>query len=124
MAQTAPEIPLSAEFRMSLMVAPEKAPLNPDADGVVRVGGTRVTLDTLVAAFRDGVSAEGIVEQYPTLQLGDVYSAIGYILHHPVEINAYLERRQAQSDEVQRENDRRFSPVGVRDRLLARRHSG
>src|SRR5262245_43189354 len=109
---------------MSLRVAPEKAPLASDADGVVRVAGTRVTLDTFVAAFRDGVSAEGIVEQYPSLQLADVYSVIGYILHHTNEVNVYLERRQAQAAEVRSENERRFSPVGVRDRLLARRHSG
>jgi len=109
---------------MSLLVAPEKAPLNADADGVVRIGGTRVTLETLVAAFRDGVSAEGIVEQYPSLQLADVYSVIGYILHHADDVNAYLEWRQAKAADVRRENERQFSPVGVRDRLLARRHSG
>ncbi len=85
---------------MSLLVAAEKAPLVTDADGVVRVGGTRVTLDTVVGAFRDGVSAEGIVEQYPSLLLGDVYSVIGYILNHTDEENAYLQRRQIAEGEV------------------------
>ena len=37
---------------MSLTVSAEKALLTTDADGVVRVGGTRVTLDTVVAAFQ------------------------------------------------------------------------
>ena|SRR5262245_10035470 len=109
---------------MSLLVVAEKAPLITDVDGAVRVGGTRVTLDTVVGAFRDGVSAEGIVEQYPSLQLGDVYSVIGYILNHCDEVDAYLQRRLAAAGEVRRENERQFNPIGVRERLLARRHSG
>ncbi len=34
--------------------------LSRDADDVIRVGGTRVTLDTVVGAYRDGASAEEI----------------------------------------------------------------
>ena len=109
---------------MTLTVAAEKAPLATDVDGTVRVGGTRVTLDTVVAAFRDGVSAEGIVEQYPSLNLADVYSVLGYVLHHTDEVNAYLEQRKARADEVRRENEGRFEPMGVRERLLARRPPG
>jgi hypothetical protein len=35
------------------------APLRADADQVIRIGSSRVTLDTLVGAFRDGCTAEG-----------------------------------------------------------------
>ena len=52
---------------MSLMVMPEPVPLAADRDGVMRVGGTRVTLDTVVAAFREGATAEEITQQYPSL---------------------------------------------------------
>jgi uncharacterized protein (DUF433 family) len=109
---------------MSLLVTVEPVPLTSDADGVVRVGPTRVTLDTLVAAFREGMTPEGIVEQYPSLRLNEVYSAIGYFLGHPEEVDAYLRERQGRTDEVRRENEARFDPVGVRDRLLARRRQG
>lgn len=34
-----------------------KARIQTDADGVIRVGGTRVTLDTLVGAFDAGATA-------------------------------------------------------------------
>jgi len=61
-----------------LMIAAEPAPLEADADGVVRVGGTRVTLDTMVAAFKDGATAEEIVYQYPSLSLAEVYAVIAY----------------------------------------------
>lgn len=71
---------------MSLDVTSEPIPLTEDADGVFRVGSTRVTLDTIITAYRDGMTPEGIVEQYPAILLSDVYSVLGYVLAHPAEI--------------------------------------
>src|SRR5438105_2611464 len=107
---------------MSLPTTTEPLPLATDPDGAIRIGATRVTLDTVVAAYREGMTPESIVEQYPTLRLADVYSVIGYILSHSDEVEAYLRGRQQIADEVRRENESRFDPAGVRDRLLARRH--
>jgi uncharacterized protein (DUF433 family) len=107
---------------MSLLLTAQPPPLVSDVDGVVRIGSTRVTLDTIVAAYREGMTPEGIVEQYPSLRLNEVYSVIGYFLGHPEEVEAYLRQRQARADEVRHENEARFNPIGVRDRLLARRH--
>jgi uncharacterized protein (DUF433 family) len=109
---------------MVLSVSAEPVPLKTDVDGVVRIGGTRVTLDTLVAAFREGVTAEGIVEQYPSLRLEDVYLVIGYFLHHKDEVEAYLQERRRLAEDVRRENESRYNPVGIRARLLARRNQG
>ena len=106
---------------MSLTVTAAPPPLSADADGGVRVGGTRVTLDTVVAAFRDGVSAEGIVEQYPSLRLADVYTVLGYYLDHQPDVDAYLSRRAAAAAVVRAQNEAAFDPTGVRARLLARR---
>src|SRR4051812_29416158 len=110
--------------RMALPLTAEPVPLASDGDGVVRIGSSRVTLDTVVAAFREGMTPEGIVAQYPSLQLAHVYSVIGYILSHPEEIETYLGNRQRVAAEVRRENEARFDPVGIRDRLLARRQQG
>lgn len=109
---------------MSLQLTAEPVPLVSDADDVVRVGSSRVTLDTVVAAFREGMTAEGIVEQYPSLRLADLYSVIGYVLAHPKEVDAYLRDRQQVAEAVRRENEARFDPAGVRERLLARRGQG
>ncbi|SRR6266581_1309062 len=106
---------------MSLLTGPEPMPFLTDSDGVVRITGTRVTLDTLIAAFREGATAEAIAEQYPSLALGDVYTAIGYYLRHQAEVESYLEKRRRLADQVRQKNERRFSPVGIRGRLLARR---
>jgi uncharacterized protein (DUF433 family) len=106
---------------MSLLVATQRVPLATDADGVVRVGSTRVTLDTIVAAFREGLTAEEIVNQYPSLSLADIYSVIGYFLNHQADVETYLRVRQQLAGETRCENEARFDPAGIRDRLLARR---
>lgn len=102
----------------------ENVPLGRDADGVVRVGKTRVTLDTVVAAFNEGATAEEIAQQYPSLALADVYSVLGYYLRHRPELDAYLGERAQRAAQVRAENEARFDPSGVRDRLLARRVGG
>src|SRR5438552_17665553 len=110
---------------MSLSLTMEAPPLVSDADGVVRVGSTRVTLDPVVQAFREGITAEAIVEQYPSLPLSEVYSAIGYYLRPQTKVDAYLRDREQFAAQVRQENEARFNPIGVRDRLLARRgHQG
>src|SRR5437879_2771123 len=52
----------------------------------MRVGQTRVPLDTVVYAFNQGASPEEIVMSYPTLELGDVYAIviITYITASPL----------------------------------------
>jgi len=106
---------------MGLEIGVETVPLRMDADGVVRVGATRVTLDTLIAAFKDGGTAEEIVSQYPTLQLADVYSVIAYYLRRSDEVEEYLRQRLNRAKAVRDLNESRFDPKGIRDRLLARR---
>ena len=108
---------------MVLAPTTEVIPLAVDTHGVLRVGNTRVTLDTVLAAFADGATAEEIVQQYPSLHLADVYSVIGYSLRHASEIDAYLQQRRVQREAIRQQNEARFDPHGVRDRLLARRAS-
>ena len=106
---------------MTLSIAAEPVPLTTDANGVVRIGRTRVTLDTVIGAFLDGATAEEITYQYPSLHLADVYAVIAYYLRRPSEVDAYLQRRKQQAESVRKQNEARFDPHGVRDRLLARR---
>jgi uncharacterized protein (DUF433 family) len=105
---------------MSLTISTEPIPLESDADGVVRVGGTRVSLDSVIYAFNEGSTPEEIVQQYTTLDLADVYAVISYYLQHRGEVNEYLAARRVHRDEVRREVEARFDPHGIRDRLLAR----
>jgi uncharacterized protein (DUF433 family) len=47
---------------MTLVTTTEIIPIQVDANGVARVGGTRVTLDTVIAAFSEGATAEEILK--------------------------------------------------------------
>ncbi|MBI4556796.1 MAG: DUF433 domain-containing protein [Candidatus Hydrogenedentes bacterium] len=106
---------------MALSFPAETIPLTTDSDGVVRVGRTRVTLDTVIAAFSEGATAEEIVQQYPSLDLADVYHVIACYLRRTPEVEAYLRRRQEQAEVIRKENETRFDPRGIRERLLDRR---
>jgi uncharacterized protein (DUF433 family) len=102
----------------------QKAPLVFDSDGVMRVGGTRVRLETVIGAFVQGCTAEEIMLRYPALDLTQIYAVIAYYLQHRDAVEAYLEERRSQREESERELESRFPSAGVRDRLLARRKAG
>ena len=59
-------------------------------DNVYRVGNTRVSLDSLVYLFREGISTESMVESYPALTLEQVHGALAFYLANQSEIDAYL----------------------------------
>lgn len=106
---------------MSLIIVNPPVPLQTDVEGVVRVGNTRVTLDTVIAAFKEGATVEEIVSQYPSLSLADVYAVIGYYLQRQPEVEAYLSQRQRIAEQIRQQNEARFNQQGIRERLLARR---
>lgn len=94
------------------------APLHTDEHGVIRVGDTRITLETVVIAFRNGYSAEEIVLKYPTLNLTDVYTVITYYLWNRPEIDAYLEQVKQESDARFEAYEQHYSTTSIRERLL------
>lgn len=108
---------------MTLVISSDPIPLTVDSDGVTRVAGTRVTLDTVVAAFEQGTPVEQIAEQYPSVSLADVCAVVGFYLRHRDHVAAYLEERRRDAAAIRRENERRFPPEGVRERLTERRSS-
>jgi uncharacterized protein (DUF433 family) len=106
---------------MVLDLPTEQVPLRTDDHGVIRIGGSRVTLDSVIAVFETGATPEDIVRSFPTLDLADVYAVVTYFLRHEPEIREYLARRHEQEEEARAESDRRFDRTGVRERLMARR---
>ena len=109
---------------MALTITTETVPLVTDTDGVIRIGKARVTLDTVIAAFLDGATAEEIAYQYPSFSLVDVYSVIAYYLRQRDQVETYLQRRRKQAEKVREQNEMRFDPSGIRERLLARQTRG
>lgn len=105
---------------MTIPTLTETIPLETDTQGIIRVSKTRVMLDTIVIAFNDGATAEEIAQQYPSVPLADVYQIIGYYLRRQSEVETYLSQRQQKADEIRKQNESRFDPAGIRNRLLAR----
>jgi uncharacterized protein (DUF433 family) len=87
----------------------------------MRIGQTRVRLDTVITAWRQGESPEQIVENFDTLDLADVYAVVSYYLYHRTEVEEYMAQNQQEGGRLRAEQERRFPPVGIRERLLARR---
>jgi uncharacterized protein (DUF433 family) len=108
---------------MTLAITAEPVPLRTDPDGVVCVGKTRVTLETVLGSFLDGATAEEIASQYPSLELADVYAVIAYYLRRKQDVDAYLQRQQEIANKIRSQNELRFDPTAVRARLLARRRT-
>jgi len=100
---------------------PIDVPLREDEYGAIRVGNTRMLLDLVIHAFRDGASAEGIVESYDALNLADVYAIISYYLSHPEPIDAYLRRRAKEAEAIRAQIEASQPPrPNLRAMLMAR----
>ena len=74
-------------------------------EGLYLVGGTRVSLDSLVYLFREGMSAESMVDSYPALTLEQVHGALAFYLGNQKEIDAYLAEGE-RTAEAQHEQSR------------------
>src|SRR5689334_946462 len=99
---------------MTLTIAADPTPIKIDEHGVARVGGTRVTLDTVITAFQLGDTAEAIALNYDTLTLADIYDTIAYYLRHRSEGDAYLGDSKCQRDEIRKLADARLDRQGIR----------
>jgi uncharacterized protein (DUF433 family) len=101
-------------------ISDQPLPLRTDVDGVVRVGTSRVMLETVVASFQNGATPEQIADDYPSLRLSDIYAVVSFVLDHPVEIERYLAARRRQADQTRQHVQPIVAASGIRDRLLAR----
>jgi uncharacterized protein (DUF433 family) len=106
---------------MHLPAALDPVPLVFLDDGsAIRIEGTRLTLDTVVGAFKRGATAEEIVQDYPPVSLPDVYAVIAYYLRHRSEVEEYLSKRALVHADLRRQIEGRPEYRELRERLLAR----
>src|SRR6185295_1002292 len=99
-------------------------PLTTSEFGTIRVGHSRVSLDSVVHHYKLGASAEQIAESFPSLKLGDVYAVIAYYLANRKSVEQYLKQQEAEADALQQqfESDptRRKATNQLRERVRAR----
>jgi uncharacterized protein (DUF433 family) len=106
---------------MSLTIHHDPPPIRLGEDGAVRVGPTRVTLETVLYYHLAGQTPEQIVESFDTLKLADVYSAIGYYYRHKDEVDAFLRAGEAEAARWKEYWDAQLPDrATLRERLLSR----
>lgn len=105
----------------SLTFEPIAVPLREDEHGAIRVGNTRVTLETLVHQFRQGATPESVAQDFDSLNLRDVYAVFAYYLQHQDEIDEYLRDCDHKAQAVRQQIQTVISQdPNLRAKLLAR----
>jgi uncharacterized protein (DUF433 family) len=88
-------------------------------NGGYYVAGTRVTLESVAYAFRDGESPEMIRQDFPALSLEQIYGAITYYLANKSAVDAYLIEAENEWDAFAKEHP---LPDELRAKLDRARH--
>jgi uncharacterized protein (DUF433 family) len=107
---------------MPLTLLADPVPLRQDEHGAIRVGDSRVLLELVIEAHQQGAIPETIVQWFESLRLADVYAVISYYLNHQSEVDAYLDKREGQAEEIRRKIEaNQPNRPHFREELLARR---
>jgi uncharacterized protein (DUF433 family) len=95
-------------------------------EGLWRVAGTRVSVDSVIHAFWRGATPEQIVQDYDALSLAQVYGVLHFYLTHRRVVDGYL-KKQARLDKKLRSelgHEHRQFLTDLRRRMDARRRTG
>jgi uncharacterized protein (DUF433 family) len=87
---------ISADMAASL-AAMADFPLRLDRHGDIRIGRSRVLLDTIIDRYKSGATPKEIAKGYDTLTPAEISEAIAYYLRHKDDVDAYLQRRDAEA---------------------------
>ena len=108
---------------MALSTAAEPVPFVIDEHGVARVGGTRLTLATVLESYLSGSAPDEIIAEFPYVAPSEIFAVVAYYLRHKPEADAYLATHRRLSDEVERKIERDFPPDRIRARVAQARAS-
>jgi uncharacterized protein (DUF433 family) len=88
----------------------------------IRVAGTRVGIEHLLSVYLDGITAEELAVQFPTVSLEQIYGVLAYYWGNKEEVDAYLTRwRQGCDERYQASKARPESEVVKRLRQIAQK---
>jgi uncharacterized protein (DUF433 family) len=104
---------------IAMTIEADPVPMMADERGMIRVSGTRVTLDTLLDHYNQGYSAEHLHTAFPTVPLADIHTVIGYYLRRKGEVDAYLNANRREADEFRRRVEAIPANAVLRQRLHA-----
>ncbi len=66
----------------------------------MRIDGTRITVHRIATLYKQGFSAEDVIQTYPHLSLSQVYAALAFYHANRAEIEAELAAEDAAYDEL------------------------
>lgn len=75
-------------------------PLCPTPDGTIRIGDTRVSLETVIESYLTGDRPEDIHEGFPFIDLADIYAIIAFYLKNKEAVDQYLATQDAESQRI------------------------
>jgi uncharacterized protein (DUF433 family) len=78
-------------------------------DGGYWIKGKRISLDSVIYAFKFGAAPESIQRSYPGLTLEEVYGAITFYLGNEDKVDAYLEESAKEFDELARQTHEKLA---------------
>ena len=94
-------------------------------EGVLRITGTRITLDSVIQPFHDGATPEEMCQDFPSLPLAQVYGILAFYLNQQDALDAYLAEQAQTSTIICQELQTTYAAflTDLRYRLTARRTS-
>ena len=106
---------------MTLTLEPQPVPLAVDQDGEVRVGGTRVTLHSIVALYERGEPIERILSAFESLTPSVLHAVLAYYHAHRDEVREYMRCYEEDAGELRRDLSGKCGQDEFHERILARK---
>ena len=79
--------------------------MTPDiCGGRLRIDGTRITVHRIATLYKQGQTAESIIQTYPHLSHAQVYVALAYYHENQVQIDAELAEMDVEYERLKQQN--------------------
>ena len=86
---------------MAVIESIQNVPLTVTEDGVIRIAGSKVSLESVLYHYKAGATPEQIACKFPSLKLADIYTVVAYYLNHRESVDEYLRGAEAAGDAIQ-----------------------
>lgn len=106
---------------MAVSIGTIPKPVRRVEGGTLRVGNTRVSLDSVVYAYNRGEDVFEIQRNFDTLSLAEIHAAIAYYLHNKKAVDEYIAERAAYFEKCRAEDRARPGHLTM-EMLLARKN--
>jgi uncharacterized protein (DUF433 family) len=98
----------------------QNTPLILGDDGTIRIKDSRVRLEVIVRQFKQGATAEQLLEDFPSLTLRDIYGAIYYYLDNTETVEDYMRQQEDSAVEMRAYLDSHLDSAALRTPIRAR----